>query len=121
MCCLLSCTSSSEINSTNNELGPWKLIAVLADPGDGSGTFQPVVSSKTITFRSNGTITCEGNLCDLSIGSASNTSGSYTISNATIQTVNCNQLELTYEVDQNTLIINYPFIETCKAKYLRIE
>ena len=119
--CLSSCTSANEENSTINEIGSWKLIAVLADPGDGSGVFQPVLSDKTITFETNRTISCRGNLCDLSIGSSLNTSGTYSPNNATIQTTNCNQLQLTYEIEGNTLIINYPFIETCKAKYSRIE
>ena len=119
--CLSSCTSANEENSTINEIGSWKLIAVLADPGDGSGVFQPVLSDKTITFETNRTISCTGNLCDLSIGSSLNTSGTYSSNNATIQTTNCNQLQLTYEIEGNTLIINYPFIETCKAKYSRIE
>ena len=39
-----------------NELGTWRLIEVRADPGDGSGTFQPVISSKTVTFETNGTM-----------------------------------------------------------------
>lgn len=119
--CLSSCTSANEENSTINEIGSWKLIAVLADPGDGSGVFQPVLSDKTITFETNRTISCTGNLCDLSIGSSLNTSGTYSANNATIQTTNCNQLQLNYEIEGNTLIINYPFIETCKAKYSRIE
>lgn len=119
--CLSSCTSANEENSTINEIGSWKLIAVLADPGDGSGVFQSVLSDKTITFETNRTISCTGNLCDLSIGSSLNTSGTYSSNNATIQTTNCNQLQLTYEIEGNTLIINYPFIETCKAKYSRIE
>ena len=119
--CLSSCTSANEENSTINEIGSWKLIAVLADPGDGSGVFQPVLSDKTITFETNRTISCTGNLCDLSIGSSLNTSGTYSSNNATIQTTNCNQLQLTYEIEGNTLIINYPFIETCKAKYSRID
>ncbi len=119
--CLSSCTSANEENSTMIEIGSWKLIAILADPGDGSGIFQPVLSDKTITFETNRTISCTGNLCDLSIGSSLNTSGTYSSNNATIQTTNCNQLQLTYEIKGNTLIINYPFIETCKAKYSRIE
>jgi hypothetical protein len=119
--CLSSCTSTNEESSTINEIGSWKLIAILADPGDGSGVFQPVLSDKTTTFETNRTISCTGNLCDLSIGSTLNTSGTYSSNNATIQTTNCNQLQLTYEIEGNTLIINYPFIETCKAKYSRIE
>jgi hypothetical protein len=119
---LLSCTSSTEeVAMHQNEVGTWRLIEVLTDPGDGSGTFQPVVSSKTVTFVANGTINCFGNLCDLSATSSTQTTGTYSISNRSIMTTNCNQLQLTYEIRANILIINYPFIETCKAKYVKVE
>jgi hypothetical protein len=38
---LVSCTSTNEEVSLDlNEIGTWRLIEVLADPGDGSGTYQ---------------------------------------------------------------------------------
>ena len=59
---LVSCTSANEeVSLDQNEIGTWRLIEVLADPGDGSGTFQPVVSSKTVRFETNGTLSCSGN------------------------------------------------------------
>lgn len=118
---LLSCSSSTEEVAMNqNELGTWRLIEVLTDPGDGSGNFQPVVSSKTVTFVANGTINCLGNLCDLSIASSPQTTGTYSRNTRSITTSNCNQLQLTYEITVNILIINYTLIETCKAKYVKV-
>ncbi len=119
---LLSCTSTTEeVAIDQNELGTWRLIEVFADPGDGSGTFQSVVSSKTVTFEANGTINCLGNLCDLSAASSTQTTGTYSSFNRTIMTPNCNQLQLTYEITEDVLIIIYPFIETCKAKYIKVQ
>ena len=43
---LQACTEEE----TDDLRNKWKLIEVLADPGDGSGTFQPVESDKTISF-----------------------------------------------------------------------
>jgi len=117
-----SCSSTSEeVTVDQSELGTWRLIEVLTDPGDGSGTFQPVVSSKTVTFETNGTVRCLGNLCNLSIASSPQTTGTYSRNTRSITTSNCNQLQLTYEITADELIINYPFIETCKSKYVRIQ
>lgn len=117
-----SCSSTSEeVTVDQSEVGTWRLIEVLADPGDGSGTFQPVISSKTVTFETNGTVRCLGNLCNLSIASSPQTTGTYSRNTRSITTSNCNQLQLTYEIIADELIINYPFIETCKSKYVRIQ
>lgn len=45
-------------------LGSWELIEVLADPGDGSGTIEPVESNKTMDFSANGIVTTNSSLCD---------------------------------------------------------
>lgn len=117
-----SCSSTSEeVTVDQSEVGTWRLIEVLADPGDGSGTFQTVISSKTVTFETNGTVRCLGNLCNLSIASSPQTTGTYSRNTRSITTSNCNQLQLTYEITADELIINYPFIETCKSKYVRVQ
>ncbi|MEY2738935.1 MAG: hypothetical protein RL259_844 [Bacteroidota bacterium] len=119
---LISCTSTTEEAAVDlNEIGTWRLIEVYADPGDGSGSFQPVVSSKTVTFEANGNVNCNGNLCDLSITATTQTRGTYSSSTNRIMTSNCNQLQLDYEITEDVLIINYPFIETCKAKYIKVQ
>ena len=38
--------------SYTNPVSHWQLIEIYADPGDGSGDFNPVDSNKTITFYS---------------------------------------------------------------------
>lgn len=60
---IFSCSNDEE-NLETELIGKWKLIEVLADLGDGSGTFQPVRSNKTIEFKSDGTLTTNNSLCD---------------------------------------------------------
>ena len=54
---LSSCNETPEENS--DVLSRWHMIEQLMDPGDGSGTFQPVVSDKTLTFFVDGTFSTE--------------------------------------------------------------
>lgn len=63
LCCsvaLLSC-SKSEVKTFNKAAlpGTWKLVEMLADPGDGSGTWQPATAPLELTFTTTNSI--EGN------------------------------------------------------------
>lgn len=54
---LLSCSKSDSHTSADTSLpGTWKLIETLADPGDGSGTWQPATQLVTLTFTDGGFI-----------------------------------------------------------------
>lgn len=115
---IISCNNDDSV--TNTELiGNWKLIEVLADPGDGSGIFSRVESEKIITFESNETITSNGQICDMSIEIGNPTFGTYSISNSTFNSSDCVNPDYNYTFEQigNILIINYPCIEPCQAKY----
>lgn len=117
---LYSC--SSDDTSTNTELvGNWKLIEILADPGDGSGIFTSVESNKIITFNSDGTITSNGTLCDITITSNNSTSGTYSITESSFNSPSCinPSYNFTFEKNGNIIIIDYPCIEPCKAKYIK--
>ena len=87
---LISCSGSNIDKGTKNKLtGKWKLVEALADPGDGSGTFQPVESEKTIEFRNDGTlIVSNGFLCPGASQSVPAT-GTYSVREATISPQNC--------------------------------
>ena len=55
---LFSCTKSeSGTNSKATLPGTWTLVETLADPGDGSGTWQPAATPLTLTFAADGIIT----------------------------------------------------------------
>lgn len=118
---LFSCEKEENpVNEPENTLiGNWKLIETLADPGDGSGTFNTVQSNKIITFENDGIITSNGNLCDMSIDSDNATSGTYSITDMTFSSSDCSNPDyhFTFEENGNILIIDYPCIEPCRAKY----
>lgn len=108
-------------NDSSIIVGEWKLSHVLMDPGDGSGTFQPVESGKILIFRSNNTVLCNGTLCYITHESDIATESTYSSSRRTI-TSDCSDAPdtITYEIIDAELILNYPCIEGCKAKYTRI-
>lgn len=114
---LLSCHKNEEELAPASLAGIWKLTEVLADPGDGSGTFQPVSSNKKIVFTSDSKVTSNGSVCDMSIESNSSTTASY--SEAT-HTIDCQNRPVQYELNGNTLILSYFCIEGCQAKYIKV-
>ena len=118
---LFSCNNDDDSNSNTELTGNWKLIEVLLDPGDGSGTFSSIESEKIITFESGGIITSNGNLCDMSINSDNQTSGTYSNSESTFNSADCNNPDynFTFEQNESILIINYPCIEPYQAKYIK--
>ncbi|MEZ4793062.1 MAG: hypothetical protein R2783_06270 [Gelidibacter sp.] len=60
---LMSCSDDDDQGNNQSEvIGNWKLIQVYSYPGDGSGTFEDVVSQKTVLFHANGTVTSNGSL-----------------------------------------------------------
>lgn len=120
---LCSCNNDDDSNTNTELIGNWKLIEVLHDLGDGSGTFNFVKSNKIITFENERTITSNGNLCDMSISSDNQTSGTYSNSKMIFNSADCNNpdYDFIFEQNDNVLIINYPCIEPCQAKYIKIK
>ncbi|WP_052408566.1 lipocalin family protein [Nonlabens sp. Asnod3-H03] len=120
---LISCDSSDDAGNvlTSDIVGTWQLTANLSDPGDGSGSFQSVSSNKTITFNADGTFTSNGDVCDMSITTSTNTNGTY---NTTDKTINANcgttNLPISYTIDNLTMDISYFCIEACQSRYRKI-
>ena len=116
----ISCTKNDDSKNTDL-IGKWKLIEVLADPGDGSGIFHSVSSDKIIEFQSNGTVTSNGSICDMSIESASSSSGTYSLSDSTINSPICSNspLKIKFHKEGSSLIISYPCNEACVARYIK--
>lgn len=118
---LFSChKNEAELPPNSSLAGTWKLTELLQDPGDGSGTFQAVKSNKNIVFTSNNQVTSNGILCDMSIESNSKTTGSYSETDSTINPSNCQNRIIHYELNATTLILSYPCIEACRAKYIKV-
>lgn len=115
----ISCTQNDNSDATSPLIGTWKLKEILADPGDGSGIFNTVITNKQLTFYNNGTITSNGSICDMSVEANISTNGTYNETDSTINSTNCNNSTIKYELNGNTLILNYPCFEACKAKYVK--
>ena len=100
--------------------GTWELKEVLMDPGNGSGVFTAVSSDKNLVLNTNGNVNSNGIICDMSIESNTSTAGTYSEIDYTIISTACPNLILKYEISGDTLILIYPCIEACKAKYIKV-
>ena len=116
-----SCSKKEETKTDAELVGVWKLTEVLADPGDGSGTFHGVNSNKTMEFHTDGTLTSNGGICDMSIDSGSPSSGTYSLVDSTMTSSKCANyyFKIQFKKTGATLIIYYPCIEGCAAKYIK--
>lgn len=120
---LFSCNNEDDNASNTGLVGVWKLTQILADPGDGSGTFMNVSSNKTIQFNPDGSLTSNGLICDMSIETNVPSSGTYSLTEMTIISTECNNsgLLINFELTSTSLIINYPCFEACRAKYIKLQ
>ena len=121
---VFSCTNDDSNNSSEQDLiGTWKLTETLADPGDGSGVFTTVTSEKNIQFFNDGTVTSNGSICDMSIQSDNASDGTFSITDSTINSPECfnSGFNITFELTSTFLILNYPCIEPCRAKFIKVE
>ena len=119
---VLSC--SSDDLDTSNVVGTWKLAQVLADPGDGSGTFVNVESNKTIIFLSDGTFSSNGNLCFFGSLTTVTTEGVFSAEDEVIYPTTCEnfaRIGLNYKIENGALTVYYQCIEACAEKYKKIE
>ena len=100
-------------------VGEWKLIEVLADPGDGSGRFRAVNSDKRITFLEDGTYTSTGLVCSFSTDVVGMTNGTYTTTETGYQ-IGCSETldhSVNLQIDSGFLIISFPCIEPCLHRF----
>jgi len=124
---LFSCSSDDNKPDASELIGKWKLIEQLADPGDGSGTFNPITSKRTIEFFSNGAVIANGTLCYMSseVGEAS--SGTYLkvdgsdFSDGEIMSDSCefDETKVYYKLEESNLILWYQCIEGCGQKFIK--
>jgi hypothetical protein len=117
---IISFLASCKKNDRDSLTGTWLLKEVLMDPGNGSGVFTAVGSDKNLVFNTNGNVNSNGVICDMSIESNTSTAGTYSEIDSTIISTTCPNLILKYEVSGDTLILIYPCIEPCKAKYIKV-
>jgi hypothetical protein len=117
---VFSCAKKDNIDSELT--GKWRLIEVLVDPGDGSGTFHSVSSDKILEFHSDGTVSSTGSICDMSTESNNPSIGIYSLADSTIKSSNCDNssIKIRFIMSGPSLIISYQCDEACQAKYLKI-
>lgn len=108
---LCSCQKQS-INE--GSIAVYRLQSILSDPGDGSGNFQVVESGRNIEFLETGHILTNSNICLFDTSANS------------IQLLEINDVDslilaedctLRYSIQANNLLLYYPCIEPCIAKY----
>lgn len=116
---MLSCNNNQE-NLETGLIGKWKLIEVLADPGDGNGTFQPVESNKIIKFKSNGTLTTNSSLCEPYSDEIIST-GTYENNTITTGCQNPNITTISFELNNQYLILNFASNEGYSQKFEKID
>lgn len=112
---LFSC-NDDDSNTKTELIGNWKLIEVVNDIGDGKGIFSSVESDKIITFKNDGKLTSNGDLCTPSIDSNNQSSGTYSKSESSFNSSDCS---FTFEKNEDILIIHYLCRESCSAKYMK--
>ncbi|WP_298550823.1 hypothetical protein [uncultured Algibacter sp.] len=130
---LVSCTSDEgKPTEETGLIGKWKLIEQLADPGDGSGTFQPIESNRMIEFLSDGTVEINGVLCFMMSEVGDKETGSYmitsddradTIYDGEIIPNTCSSRSAKVYFDlslSGNLILWYQCIEGCAQKFKKI-
>lgn len=119
---LISCKSDDSF-SAESIVGTWRLVEVLADPGDGSGEFMRVTSNKTIEFLADGSFTSNGDICAFSTESNGTSEGSY-LTTDTGYSIECEGTfvsNIILELKDNALILTFFCIEPCQQKYKKIE
>lgn len=114
---VLACSEKEDYDSELT--GRWKLTEMLADPGDGSGTFQTVSSEKILEFHADRTISSNGSICQMSADSDSPSTGTYTLPDSTITSAGCSDLpiKISFRKTGSQLLLFYPCIEGCISKY----
>lgn len=111
---ILSCTSDDNIEL----IGRWKLIETLLDPGDGSGTFQKVMSDQTIDFFLDNTVLISATKkCGINVDA----SGTYSKEESIIF-IECPpyNFEIKFYIQGSKLILDYPATEPVLEKYIKV-
>ena len=116
---LLNCSNDDDITI----IGKWKLVQVLADPGDGSGVFRGIESNKTIEFFNDETFSSNGDFCFMTSSTDIESAGTYSEFDNKIFVEACRNLagtELSYRRQGKVLIISFFCFEACAQKFIKI-
>lgn len=124
----LSCSSDDnfvvDYLPTNNSL--WQLEATLFDPGDGSGTFTPVQSDRTLAFEANRIIS-NGPFCSLMAPAGPEEEAVYGRDETEVIAAPCSNMSdsllliLMYEEATDRLMLDLGCNEPCQLRYRRLD
>ncbi|WP_116125022.1 lipocalin family protein [Lewinella sp. IMCC34183] len=118
---VFSACSSGGVGDDHPLIGTWQLDEQLVDIGDGSGTYQPVDSDRTLTFRSDGTVTANFNFCNPIDGGTQLRSGSWSLEEGTLQPDCRPDRPLPLSLDDSVLTLTPFCIEACGERYRKVE
>ena len=120
----LGCNSDDDEGDLSQGItGQWILVEMLADPGDGSGTFMTVDSERTITFEEDGTYEANADICSFTSTDGNFTAGTYSEADDGF-TIDCEGpflAPLNLSIVNGELIIAFTCIEPCLQKFRRVE
>ncbi|WP_299221811.1 hypothetical protein [uncultured Aquimarina sp.] len=118
---VFSCSSDDDTIVNPDLLGKWQLIEQLVDPGDGSGTFQPISSDLELEFLEEGILeVSNGSLCSLAIDSEGNSTESYSIDENTINVTCDTPISIGFEIKEGSLFLYHSCIEACGQRYQKL-
>lgn len=119
---LFSCEEDAEEKTDGTEIvGNWNLIQAFADPGDGSGTFEDVNSSKKLVILSDGTFTSNYSMCVINAETDETGSGTYNAADSLMYPDGCDYKLWFYMTQSGYLEVYYPCIEGCGERYEKVE
>ena len=101
--------------------GKWNIIE---QESDNTG-FKSVTSDRSIEFLSNNTVSVNGDLCIMTLAVGANSTGSYiTLSgipafDGQITPDDCNESEVYYKINGNTLTVSYECTEFCAQRFVK--
>lgn len=114
-----------EFDCTASVESHWELIEVLADPGNGSGSFNEVSSERNIIFLTDNTFISEGLLCNPDLTNTEIHTGNirYGDSENTLEFEACDNTidQVRFVIEGDELLVYFQCIEACIHKYKRVD
>ncbi len=114
--------SDDEFVDNTSLIGTWELIEQYADPGDGSGDYEPIESDRTITFNEDSTFDSNGTMCSMTGETTASASGDFSEADGTLSPQGCSfsGFGITFELLDGYLYLYYPCIEGCGQKFEKV-
>lgn len=100
-------------------VGNWTLTEILLDPGDGSGLFEPTSLNVNMEIFDDGSVVSNGMLCGFGESVNGTVQTAQFSSQDLLITSSCDSLPQSLGVNhmETILILSYPCIEPCLAKF----